>query len=69
MNIKIKYQSKLKLIKDHTEVQFLKDKTSNKNIKSTSEKKIFEENKILLKSINDKSYIFINISKIKTSTD
>ena len=69
MNIKIKYQSKLKLIKDHTEVQFLKDKTSNENIKSTSEKKIFEENKILLKSINDKSYIFINISKIKTSTD
>ena len=46
MNIKIKYQSKLKLIKDHTEVQFLKDKTSNENIKSTSEKKIFEENKI-----------------------
>jgi len=69
MNIKIKYQSKLKLIKDHTEVQFLKDKTSNENIKSTSEKKVFEENKILLKSINDKSYIFINISKIKTSTD
>ena len=69
MNIKIKYQKKLKLIKDHTEVQFLKDKSSNVNIKSTSEKKIFEEKKILLKSINDKSHIFINISKIKTSTD
>tara|TARA_B100000989_G_scaffold33393_1_gene21343 strand:- start:6335 stop:7771 length:1437 start_codon:yes stop_codon:yes gene_type:complete len=74
MKLKLEFRNKAPKEAKENEIIIIKDKNSkNKILKSLSKSlfnnKLFLEKKILLKSINDKNYIFVNCMMSKTSLD
>ena len=74
MKLKLDFISKTPKEAKDNEIILVKDKTSKNKIfkylnKSLFSNKLFLEKKFLLKSINDKNYIFVNSMSSKTSLD
>ena len=74
MKLKLDFVSKIPKLARDNEVILLKDKMNRINIlksfsKSLFNNKLFIEKKFLTKNVNEKSYIFVNCEKCKTSLD
>tara|TARA_A100001388_G_scaffold33951_1_gene21720 strand:+ start:1100 stop:2536 length:1437 start_codon:yes stop_codon:yes gene_type:complete len=74
MKLKLEFVNKLSKVTKDNEVIFLKDKnTKNKILKSLNKSlfsnNLFIEKKFITHNLNDKTYIFVNCMKSKTSLD
>ena len=74
MKLKLEFVNKLNKVTKDNEVILLKDKnTKNKILKSLNKSlfsiNLFIEKKFITQNLNDKTYIFVNCMKSKTSLD
>ena len=74
MKLKLDFVNKVPKVAKDSQVILIKDKTTqNKIVKSLNKSifanKLFVERKFLIQNINDKTYIFVNCTKSKTSLD
>ena len=75
MKLKLEFVTKIPKVAKDIEIILLKDKNyKNKILKSSNKSlftksKLFQEKKFLTKNIDDKTYIFVDCSKSKTSLD
>ena len=74
MKLKLDFVTKVPKVAKDNQVILIKDKTTQNNIvkslnKSLFANKLFLERKFLIQNLNDKTYIFVNCTKSKTSLD
>ena len=74
MKLKLDFVNKVPKVAKNNQVILIKDKTTQNKIvkslnKSLFENKLFLERKFLIQNLNDKTYIFVNCTKSKTSLD
>jgi Leucyl aminopeptidase len=74
MKLKLDFVTKVPKVAKDNQVILLKDKTNQNKIvkslyKSIFANKLFLERKFLVQNINDKTYVFVNCMKSKTSLD
>ena len=74
MKLKLDFVTKVPKVAKDNEVILIKDKTTqNKVVKSLNKSlfanKLFLETKFLIQNLNNKTYIFVNCTKSKTSLD
>ena len=72
MKLKLDFVTKIPKVAKDNQVILIKDKTTqNKIVKSLNKSlfanKLFLERKFLIQNLNDKTYIFVNCTKSKTS--
>ena len=74
MKLNIKFTNKISKVLEDNEIILLKEKNiKQKNLKALSKQvfssKLFAENNFLIKNQNNKTYIFVNCLKSKTSLE